>query len=169
MQGDGRDEQTPRQIACLDKPPLHPAGCCPDLDAIASDPDGVQQERGGLVDVGQQEVVDQDQELVGVCLFWAQRLVRLVVVAHVVALGEAQGQINGRRGDVAGPLPGPEMPSYKLDGEIEEHHGGGDEREGGQDGDCNESLAMDCRKRAQVVARWVHGVDGVQELLSRLP
>lgn len=156
MQCDGCDEQARCQVARLDKPPLHPAGCCPNLDPIAPDPDGVQQERGCLVDVGQQEVVDEDEELVGVCFFLAEGLAVLAVVAHVVALSEAQGQINGRRGQsrggVAGSLPGPEMPSYKLDGEIQQHHGGGDEREGGQDGDCDESLAMNCRKRAEVVA-----------------
>ncbi len=68
VDGDGRDEQAAGDIADLDQPRLGEAGRGADLDAVAADPDGVEQERGRLVDVGQQEVVDEDQELVRVRL-----------------------------------------------------------------------------------------------------
>lgn len=122
VHGDGADEQAGRQISRTNQPSLHPTGRRPDVDAVLPDPDAIDQEGGRLVKIGQQEVVEQDQELVGVRLLpGGSRQAVFGILAHQVAFREAQGQINPRRGRSLGGLPLTtrlQMPADKLDGEI---------------------------------------------------
>ena len=110
------------------------------------------------MDVGQQEVVDQDEELVGVCPFPAERRAAFAILTHEVVLGEAQGEVDGREAGagLAGLPPCSDVPPGELDGEVQQHGRGQDEGEAGQDGDGYEPSAMVVRERAEVVTRGVH-------------
>lgn len=160
MHGDGGDEEARGQIARRDQPPLSPADRRPDEDGVVSKPGGVQHEGAGLVDVGQEEVVEEDEELVRMCPFscawciWCSSLGG--VVADKVMLGEPQGQIDrGSRGLLGGPAGlshCSEVPSHEFDSEVEQHGSRQNEGKGSQDGYRYQALAMDDGKRNEVVA-----------------
>jgi hypothetical protein len=111
------------------------------------------------VDIGQQEVVNEDEELVRVrplSLWW---LPGLDIVAYEMALGESQSEVNGwggrAGGGIAGLFPGPEAPPCELDGEMQQHGGARHKRESRQDRDPYQPSAVDDGKRAEIAAHVV--------------
>lgn len=106
--------------------------------------------------VGQEEVDDQHQELVRVVfLGLACERVMLVVCDH--ALCETQGVVNLRdggtlSGSLAGVPPNHDVPSYKLETEIEKDGGRRRKRHTGEDGHCYKSLAVGDGEGVEVVA-----------------
>ena len=64
MQRDGRDEDAGGQVPDRHKPALCPAHCSPRFNGVPREPGDIEHEGNGLLDVGEQQVVDQDQELV---------------------------------------------------------------------------------------------------------
>lgn len=65
VDGDARNEDGRGQVARRYEPALRPASARADLDGVPRQPLDVEQERQRLLDVGQKQVEDQHEELVG--------------------------------------------------------------------------------------------------------
>ncbi len=78
VDGDGEGEEARGEIAGADEPALGPAGWGGDVEGVAAQPFCVEEEGDGLLDVGEDEVEEEDGELgdglVSAVRWWVGRL-----------------------------------------------------------------------------------------------
>jgi hypothetical protein len=65
VDSDSEYKNTTRQIPSTDEPSLSPASGSADVDGIIAQGRDIEQECHGLLDIGEEEVIDEHQELVG--------------------------------------------------------------------------------------------------------
>lgn len=74
MDGDESNETAGSQIAIGDKQGLDETGWRVNVDAILAEPNDTDEEADGLMDVGEQQVVNQDEKLIRSLIFDASDL-----------------------------------------------------------------------------------------------
>lgn len=114
MDGNERDEHARRQVASGNEEALGPAGFGVNQDGVAVDPGRVEGKGNGLVQIGDEQVVDENEKLVGRALERTNGRARVLLELSVVLCGgvlrftraraedtvNAQGKVHGvlRRG-----------------------------------------------------------------------
>lgn len=120
MESNGSNEAAGSQVAIGVEEALDEAGLGADEDAASADPYVAQEEGGGLMHVGEEQVVDEDQELIRVAVLGQFDASDVVVVGRLGVLALwCEGLVfgsefgaDGRAWHVVGDHGGPRVPLY---------------------------------------------------------
>lgn len=162
VNGDGRDEKRRSQIAVGIEEALDKARRGLDEDAALLDPRDAEKEGRALVHVGNDEVEDEDEKLVGRVVFGLLYALHAPVVSRLVRLplsregsilkrkvGNGLGLRNVPR-EAAGPGLLAKVPADQLDGQVHKESRSEKKGEEGKDGNGNQAAAEARGQRGDV-------------------
>lgn len=170
VDGNSSDEATRSQVSIRVEEALDEAGRGIDEYAASPEPYVAEQKGRGLVHVGQEQVGNEDQELVGLPGLGLRQLLNVLLVGRlgVLSLGpkspvlDCEFDSNGRLGHVFGnhiyPRRPGQPPGYHLEGQVHEQYRRCEEGQEGEDGDGHEAIVHRSWKRREVAALRMAGV-----------